>query len=49
MSYNDSEKFDASVKFTLTLGCADVLDVGCQSPAEVDDLVARVRRVERPA
>jgi aryl-alcohol dehydrogenase-like predicted oxidoreductase len=45
---NDTDKFDASVKFALTLGCVDVLDVGCQSPAEVDDLAARVRRVERP-
>jgi hypothetical protein len=43
------EEFDASVQFALTLGCVDVLDAGCQSPANVDDLAARVRRVERPA
>jgi hypothetical protein len=26
----------------------DVLNVGCESIAEVDDLAARVRRVEQP-
>ena len=44
---NDDEKRNASVKFALTLGCVDVLNVGCESIAEVDDLVARVKRVER--
>ncbi len=43
------EKRDASVKFALNLGCVDVLNVGCESVAEVDDLTARVRRVERAA
>lgn len=38
---------DASVKYALTLGCVDVLNVGCESVAEVDDLAARVRRVEQ--
>src|SRR5512139_504379 len=46
---NDDERRDASVKFALTLGCVDVLNVGCESMAEVDDLAARVRRVEVPA
>jgi aryl-alcohol dehydrogenase-like predicted oxidoreductase len=45
---NDGEKRDASVKYALTLGCVDVLNVGCESIAEVDDLAARVRRVEQP-
>jgi len=45
---NDPEKRDASVKYALTLGCVDVLNVGCESIAEVDDLAARVRRVEQP-
>src|SRR6478609_826135 len=44
---NDDEKRNASVKFALTLGCVDVLNVGCESIAEVDDLAARVKRVER--
>jgi aryl-alcohol dehydrogenase-like predicted oxidoreductase len=46
---NDGERRDASVKFALTSGCVDVLNVGCESPAEVDDLAARVRRVARVA
>ena len=46
---NDDERRDASVKYALTLGCVDVLNVGCESMAEVDDLAARVRRVEAPA
>jgi aryl-alcohol dehydrogenase-like predicted oxidoreductase len=44
---NDDEKRNASVKFALQLGCVDVLNVGCESIAEVDDLAARVKRVER--
>lgn len=44
---NDDEKRDASVKFALNLGCVDVLNVGCESMAEVDDLAARVRKVEQ--
>ncbi len=46
---NDDEKRDASVKYALNLGCVDVLNVGCESIAEVDDLVARVKRAERTA
>jgi aryl-alcohol dehydrogenase-like predicted oxidoreductase len=46
---NSEEKRDASVKFALQLGCVDVLNVGFESVAELDDLAARVRRVERPA
>ena len=46
---NDDERRDASVKYALTLGCVDVLNVGCESLAEVDDLAARVRRVAAPA
>jgi aryl-alcohol dehydrogenase-like predicted oxidoreductase len=43
---NDEERRDASVRFALTLGCVDVLNVGCENIAEVDDLAARIRRVE---
>ena len=46
---NDDERRDASVKYALTLGCVDVLNVGCESLAEVDDLASRVRRVALPA
>ena len=44
---DDDEKRDASVKFALQLGCVDVLNVGCENIGEVDDLVARVRKVEQ--
>lgn len=44
---NDDEKRDASVKFALQLGCVDVLNVGCESVAELDDLAARIKRVSR--
>lgn len=44
---NDDEKRNASVKFALQLGCVDVLNVGCESIAEVDDLAARIKQVER--
>lgn len=46
---NSDEKRDASVKYTLTLGCVDVLNVGCENLTEVDDLAARVRKVPKPA
>ncbi|RPJ57993.1 MAG: aldo/keto reductase [Acidobacteria bacterium] len=45
---HDEQRRDASVGYVLTLGCVDVLNVGCENLAEVDDLAARVRRVMRP-
>ena len=42
---NSEEKKDASIKFVLGLGCVDVLNVGCETPAEIDDVAARVRKV----
>jgi aryl-alcohol dehydrogenase-like predicted oxidoreductase len=42
---NDPEKRSASVAFTLGLGCVDVLNVGCESTDEIDDLAMRVREV----
>ena len=44
---HDDEKRDASVKFVLGLGCVNVLNVGCESLAEVDDFAARVRKVSK--
>lgn len=44
---NDEEKRQASIKYALTLGCVDVLNVGCESVAEVDDLTAKVKLVEK--
>lgn len=42
---NDDAKKDESVKYVLGLGCVDVLNVGCESTAEIDDFTARVRKV----
>ncbi|MBI5767385.1 MAG: aldo/keto reductase [Verrucomicrobia bacterium] len=42
---NDPEKRSESVRFTLGLGCVDVLNVGCESTTEIDDLSDRVRAV----
>jgi 1-deoxyxylulose-5-phosphate synthase len=44
---NDGARKDESIRYALTLGCVDVLNVGCETLAEVDDLAARVRRVAR--
>jgi aryl-alcohol dehydrogenase-like predicted oxidoreductase len=41
----DPEKLSESLKYSLTLGCVDVLNVGCESIAEVDDIAGRVRQV----
>ncbi|MCL4788511.1 MAG: aldo/keto reductase [Verrucomicrobia bacterium] len=43
---NDPEKRDESIRYVLGLGCVDVLNVGCESIAEVDDFTQRVRKVE---
>lgn len=45
---NDPERRSESIKYTLTLGCVDVLNVGCESIAEVDDLATRIKLVQRP-
>jgi aryl-alcohol dehydrogenase-like predicted oxidoreductase len=48
--FRDSdEQRDASVRYVLNLGCVDAMVVGFETPAEVDDLVARVRKVPREA
>lgn len=44
---NDPERRSESIKYALTLGCVDVLNVGCESIAEVDDLATRIKQVER--
>jgi len=46
---DDPEKRQASIKFALDLGCVDVLNVGCESIAEVEDLAASIKKVERTA
>jgi aryl-alcohol dehydrogenase-like predicted oxidoreductase len=44
---HDEERRQASIKYALTLGCVDVLNVGCESTTEIDDLTAKVKLVER--
>lgn len=46
---NDPEKRSESVRYVLGLGCVDVLNVGCESLEEIDDLAMRVREVPLPA
>lgn len=46
---DDPEKRSESIRFVLGLGCVDVLNVGCESLAEIDDFAARVRDVQLPA
>lgn len=41
---HDHERRDQSVRFVLQSGCVDVLNVGCESLDELDDLADRVRR-----
>jgi aryl-alcohol dehydrogenase-like predicted oxidoreductase len=45
---SDREKRQASIKYALELGCVDVLNVGCESIAEVEDLTASIKKVQRP-
>ena len=42
---DDDAKRDASVKLALELPCVHTMVVGCETPAEVDDLAARCRKV----
>ena len=44
---NSEEQRNASVKLALQLGCVDVLNVGFESPDQIDDFAARVRNVPR--
>lgn len=46
---NDNARRDESVKFVLDLGCVQILNVGFESAAEMDDFAARVRKVPLPA
>jgi diketogulonate reductase-like aldo/keto reductase len=46
---SDDAKKNASIRFALELGCVHVLNVGCESLEEVDDLAARIQQVEKKA
>jgi len=41
------EKRQESLNYVLNLGCVDVLNVGCESLEQVDDIAAMVRKVEQ--
>lgn len=41
------EKLNESARFVLGLGCVDILNVGFEKEEEIDDLAARVKKVER--
>lgn len=45
----EPEKIDESAKFVLGLGCVDILNVGFEKPAEIDDFATRVKKVPRNA
>lgn len=44
---NDPEKRAESIKFVLGLGCVNVLNVGFEKPAEIDDFAAMVSKTAR--
>lgn len=46
---NDPERRSESIKYALTLGCVDVLNVGCESLTELDDLATQIKCVPRVA
>jgi aryl-alcohol dehydrogenase-like predicted oxidoreductase len=43
----DEEKKNASINYALNLGCVHVLNVGCETLDEVDDLATRIKQVEK--
>jgi aryl-alcohol dehydrogenase-like predicted oxidoreductase len=44
---NDEVRRQESIRYVLSLGCVDVLNVGFEKTEEMDDLAARVRKVEK--
>lgn len=44
---NDEERRSESIKYVLGLGCVDILNVGFEKTEEIDDLAAKVRKVQR--
>ncbi len=41
---NDSEKIDASLRFVLGLGCVDMMIIGFEETAQIDNYIDRVER-----
>jgi aryl-alcohol dehydrogenase-like predicted oxidoreductase len=46
---NDEVRRQESIRYVLSLGCVDVLNVGFEKTEEMDDLAARVRKVQKSA
>jgi aryl-alcohol dehydrogenase-like predicted oxidoreductase len=44
---DDDKKKDDSIRYVLTLGCVDTLNVGFESPQQIDDFASRVKKVPR--
>jgi predicted aldo/keto reductase-like oxidoreductase len=44
---NDEARKNRSIDYVLNLGCVHILNVGCENLKEVDDLAARVAKVEK--
>jgi aryl-alcohol dehydrogenase-like predicted oxidoreductase len=42
---NDSDKIDASLKYVLGLGCVDMIIVGFEEPQQIDNYLARMKKV----
>ena len=45
---NDSEKIDASLKYVLGLGTVNMIIVGFELPEQIDNYIARIRKVQLP-
>jgi aryl-alcohol dehydrogenase-like predicted oxidoreductase len=43
---NDSEKIDASLKYVLGLGTVNMIIVGFELPEQIDNYIARIRKVQ---
>ncbi len=44
---DDGDKRSKSLQYVLGLGAVDVLNVGCENPAEIDDLIKRIAKIPR--
>jgi len=44
---DDDKKKNDSIRYVLTLGCVDTLNVGFESPQQIDDFASRVKKVPR--
>ena len=45
----DEQKKNSSINYALNLGCVHVLNLGCETVDEVEDLAARIKQADRKA